>query len=134
MASLHWTCSPPGGVPGPIYYSWSQDNLTEIDRGWVIKASTLEELANKIRVDADNGGLMQPSILAETVKNYNRHWLAANMSTEAFMGFHAFNAKKITGRDVIDFVEYRRLTAQGKPVDEAFMEAVLAKPKGEAVR
>lgn len=70
----------------------------------------------------------------DQAKNYNRHWLAANMSTEAFMGFHAFNAKKITGRDVIDFVEYRRLTAQGKPVDDAFMEAVLAKPKGEAVK
>lgn len=70
----------------------------------------------------------------DQAKNYNRHWLAANMSTEAFMGFHAFNAKKITGRDVIDFVEYRRLTAQGKPIDDAFMEAVLAKPKGEAVK
>ena len=64
----------------------------------------------------------------DQAKNYNRHWLAANMNTEAFMGFNAFNTKKITGRDVIDFVEYRQLLARGKPVDEAFMEAVLPKP------
>lgn len=65
----------------------------------------------------------------DVAKNYNRHWLAVNMATEAFMGFHAFNTKKITGQDVIDFIKYRQLVAQGKSVDEAFMEAVLAKPK-----
>ena len=62
-------------------------------------------------------------------KNYNRHWLAVNMTTEAFLGFNAFNTKKITGTDVIDFIKYRQLIAQGKEVDEEFMEAVLAKPK-----
>jgi 6-oxo-cyclohex-1-ene-carbonyl-CoA hydrolase len=62
-------------------------------------------------------------------KNYNRHWLAVNMMTEAYLGFQAFNAKKITGQDVIDFVKYRQLIAQGKPVDESFMEEVLPKPK-----
>ncbi len=62
-------------------------------------------------------------------KNYNRHWLADNMSTEAFAGFHAFNTKKITGSDVIDFVKYRRLIAQGHPIDDELFEQVLAKPK-----
>ncbi len=65
----------------------------------------------------------------DMAKNYNRHWLAANMATEAFLGFHAFNTKKITGQDVIDFIKYRQLIAQGKSMDEAFMEAVLPKPK-----
>ncbi|MFQ6082078.1 MAG: 6-oxocyclohex-1-ene-1-carbonyl-CoA hydratase [Candidatus Aminicenantia bacterium] len=62
-------------------------------------------------------------------KNYNRHWLAANMATEAFMGFHAFNTKKITGKDVIDFIKYRQLLAKGREMDDLFMEEVLAKPK-----
>jgi 6-oxo-cyclohex-1-ene-carbonyl-CoA hydrolase len=61
-------------------------------------------------------------------KNYNRHWLSVNMTTEAFLGFNAFNTKKITGKDVIDFVKYRQLIAEGKDIDEAFMEAVLATP------
>jgi 6-oxo-cyclohex-1-ene-carbonyl-CoA hydrolase len=65
----------------------------------------------------------------DMAKNYNRHWLAANMTTEAYLGFQAFNTKKITGQDVIDFIKYRQLIAEGKTVDEAFMEAVLPKPK-----
>ena len=64
-------------------------------------------------------------------KNYNRHWLSVNMMTEAYLGFNAFNTKKITGEDVIDFIKYRQLIAQGSPVDEAFMEAVLASPKSD---
>ena len=62
-------------------------------------------------------------------KNYNRHWLAANMSGEAFLGFHAFNTKKITGQDVIDFVKYRQLLAEGAYQDDTLFEAVLGKPK-----
>ncbi|UCG68779.1 MAG: 6-oxocyclohex-1-ene-1-carbonyl-CoA hydratase [Thermoplasmata archaeon] len=62
-------------------------------------------------------------------KNYNRHWLAANMSGEAFLGFHAFNTKKITGKDVIDFIKYRQLIAKGAYQDDDIFEAVLAKPK-----
>jgi len=65
----------------------------------------------------------------DMAKNYNRHWLAVNMTTEAFLGFHAFNSKKVTGKDVIDFVKYRQLIAEGRDVDEAFMESVLPKPK-----
>jgi 6-oxo-cyclohex-1-ene-carbonyl-CoA hydrolase len=37
--------------------------------------------------------------------------------------------KRETGQDVIDFVKYRQLISEGKSVDEAFMEAVLPKPK-----
>lgn len=62
-------------------------------------------------------------------KNYNRHWLAANMTVEAFLGFTAFNTKKITGRDVIDFVKYRQLVAEGAYADDGMFEQVLAKPK-----
>jgi 6-oxocyclohex-1-ene-carbonyl-CoA hydrolase len=60
----------------------------------------------------------------------NRHWLAANMATEAYMGFTAFNTKKVTGKDVIDFVRYRQLVNEGREVNEAFMAEVLGKPQG----
>ena len=62
-------------------------------------------------------------------KDYYRHWLMANMSSEAFLGFHAFNTKKITGKDTIDFIKYRQLIAEGRVVDEDFFAEVLAKPK-----
>ena len=58
-----------------------------------------------------------------------RHWLAANMNNEAWLGFSAFNSKKITGQDTIDFVKYRQLLAQGAQVDDDFAVQVLGKPK-----
>jgi 6-oxo-cyclohex-1-ene-carbonyl-CoA hydrolase len=65
----------------------------------------------------------------DQMKLPNRHWLAANMNHEAWLGFNAFDAKKTTGKDVVDFVKYRQLVAQGALFDEAFAEQVLAKPK-----
>ena len=66
----------------------------------------------------------------DQTKLANRHWLAANMATEAFLGFHAFNTKKITGKDTIDFIRYRQLQAEAHPFDDEFIEAVLGKPQG----
>ena len=62
-------------------------------------------------------------------KDYYRHWLMANMSNEAFLGFTAFNARKITGQDTIDFIRYRQLIAEGRQVNEEFFAEVLPKPK-----
>ena len=50
------------------------------------------------------------------------------MSSEAFLGFTAFNTKKITGKDTIDFIKYRRMIAEGHLVDDELFEAVLGKP------
>jgi 6-oxocyclohex-1-ene-carbonyl-CoA hydrolase len=65
----------------------------------------------------------------DQMKLPNRHWLAANMMNEAFLGFAAFNTKKITGRDQIDFIKYRQLIAEGALMDEAVFEQVLGKPQ-----
>jgi 6-oxo-cyclohex-1-ene-carbonyl-CoA hydrolase len=65
----------------------------------------------------------------DQAKVINRHWLAANMSGEAFLGFNAFNTKKITGRDTIDFIEYRKRLAGGDAMDAELMAAVLGKPE-----
>jgi 6-oxo-cyclohex-1-ene-carbonyl-CoA hydrolase len=67
----------------------------------------------------------------DQTKLANRHWLAANMSGEAFLGFSAFNNRKLTGVDVIDFVKYRQLIAAGELLDEGFFEQVLAPPRSE---
>jgi succinate dehydrogenase/fumarate reductase flavoprotein subunit len=73
LSSAHGACAQLQGFPGSGYYTWSQDNIAEIDRGWVLKTSTLEELVKKIRTDADNNDLMQPSVLGETLREYNRY-------------------------------------------------------------
>jgi len=50
-----------GGCPE----GWSRDNMREIEKGWIKKADTIEELGRLI------GGKMDPAVLAETVKMYN---------------------------------------------------------------
>lgn len=44
-------------------YVWSEDNSVEIEKGWIIKADTIEELAEKIGRSA--------SALKATIKKYN---------------------------------------------------------------
>ena len=65
----------------------------------------------------------------DQMKLANRHWLAANMNHEAYLGFTAFNNKKATGKDVIDFIKFRQLVAEGHAFNDAFAEQVLAKPQ-----
>jgi len=65
----------------------------------------------------------------DIAKDYNRHWLAANMNYEAFLGFNAFNTRKLTGKDTIDFIKFRQLIARGKLAEDAMYDEVIAKPK-----
>jgi 6-oxo-cyclohex-1-ene-carbonyl-CoA hydrolase len=65
----------------------------------------------------------------DTNKNEHRHWLAANMGIEAFLGFGAFNTKRITGTDTIDFIKYRKGVAECVLMDDKFFEEVLGKPQ-----
>jgi succinate dehydrogenase/fumarate reductase flavoprotein subunit len=73
VASPYGPCNPPGGIMGDIYYAWSADNQREIDRGWIIRADTLEELAQKISADPDNRDMMSTALLRATVERYNNH-------------------------------------------------------------
>jgi 6-oxo-cyclohex-1-ene-carbonyl-CoA hydrolase len=65
----------------------------------------------------------------DLMKNANRHWLAANMSGEAFLGFGAFNTKKITGQDTIDFIKFRQNVARSKLWDMDMFAEVMGKPE-----
>jgi len=67
----------------------------------------------------------------DQAKNYNRHWLAANMNYEAFPGFMAFNTRRTTGKDTIDFIKFRQLIAQGKLAEDEMYDAVMPKPKSQ---
>ena len=65
----------------------------------------------------------------DIAKNGNRHWLAANMGGEAFLGCGAFNTKKITGQDTIDFIKFRQNVADSRLWDEEMFAEVMGKPK-----
>lgn len=63
-------------------------------------------------------------------KTGNRHWLAANMMGEGFLGTTAFATRRMTGQDTVDFVKYRRLVARGAVMDNAAFAEVLATTEG----
>jgi succinate dehydrogenase/fumarate reductase flavoprotein subunit len=65
----YWTHAITGGV-----YEWSDDNQAEIDKGWLIKADTLEELATKMTARNSANGqemTMDPEALKSTIDAYN---------------------------------------------------------------
>ncbi len=64
----------------------------------------------------------------DILKSSQIYWLAANMNTEAFIGFNAFNTSKITGSREIDFIKYRQLLAKVETFDK-IAEEVIPKPK-----
>ena len=76
-----------------------------------------------------DGIRMKKKYFWDMAKNANRHWLAANMGGEAFLGFGAFNSKKITGSDVIDFIKFRQNLAESRTWDMEMFAEVLAEPK-----
>ena len=65
----------------------------------------------------------------DQAKVINRHWLAANMNSEAYLGFNAFNTKKITGQDTIDFIKFRQNIAECRSWDMDMFTEVMGKPK-----
>jgi 6-oxo-cyclohex-1-ene-carbonyl-CoA hydrolase len=76
-----------------------------------------------------DGIRMKKKYFWDICKNGNRHWLAANMGGEAFLGFGAFNTKKITGQDTIDFIKFRQNIADSRLWDEEMFAEVLGKPQ-----
>ncbi|MFH1605176.1 MAG: FAD-dependent oxidoreductase [Pseudomonadota bacterium] len=44
-------------------YKWSDDNSAEVEQGWIIKADTVGQLAEKMKIDA--------AVLEETIGRYN---------------------------------------------------------------
>jgi succinate dehydrogenase/fumarate reductase flavoprotein subunit len=50
---------------------WSRDNMDAINRGWIIKADTIDELAGKIKADPENRQLIDAANFRETVRRFN---------------------------------------------------------------
>jgi succinate dehydrogenase/fumarate reductase flavoprotein subunit len=61
----------PEHFPGGERYRWSADNSKEVEKGWILEAGSLEELAEKIKNMPHNKSRMDASVLAETVEKWN---------------------------------------------------------------
>jgi succinate dehydrogenase/fumarate reductase flavoprotein subunit len=67
-------------------YRWSKDNSAEIEKGWILKAGTLKELAARIRKDPDNDGLMDEERLEKTIARWNEIVAAGKIDPDFFRG------------------------------------------------
>lgn len=55
---------------------WAKDNLDAIERGWILKADTLEELAELIIADPENREMLTPEQLVASVEEFNGYCAA----------------------------------------------------------
>lgn len=53
------------------FVPWTKDNMDAVNRGWILKADTIEELGKKIMAQAENRKLMDLAGLARTLERYN---------------------------------------------------------------
>ncbi|MDR1429278.1 MAG: FAD-binding protein [Spirochaetaceae bacterium] len=53
------------------FLPWAADNTDAINKGWIIKADTLDELAAKIKADPENRQLIDAATLKTAVARYN---------------------------------------------------------------
>jgi 6-oxo-cyclohex-1-ene-carbonyl-CoA hydrolase len=106
----------------------AKTDFTLLDKAVDDMAWTFTNLFPACLIKSVEGIRLKKKFFWDQTKVINRHWLAANMATEAYLGFNAFNTKKLTGKDVIDFIKYRKLIMEGRTVDDKFFEEVLAKP------
>jgi len=64
-------------------YKWSKDNSVEIQKGWILKGETIQELAAAIAKDPEDldgygVGKMKPEVLADTIARYNEYCAAGS--------------------------------------------------------
>lgn len=55
---------------------WSDDNSAEIEKGWIVKADTIEELASKMAYTTyatGESGTVDPETLKQTIATYNEY-------------------------------------------------------------
>lgn len=52
-------------------YTWSDDLSAEVEKGWLLKADTLGELAALMAQDPDDAGKMDADTLKETIERFN---------------------------------------------------------------
>ncbi|MBI2919249.1 MAG: FAD-binding protein [Chloroflexi bacterium] len=56
----------------PYFYDWSTDNSQEIEKGWILRADSLDGLAAATLALPENGGLLDSATLRETVAAWNK--------------------------------------------------------------
>jgi len=102
-----------------------ETDFTLLDQEVAKVILTLSNLFPNCLMMSIDGIRQKKKFFWDQAKLPSRHWLSANMQTEAYLGFNAFNTKKLTGQDTIDFIKYRQLLAEAHPFDQELIDAVM---------
>lgn len=65
-----------GSSVGYGFVEWSNDNMLGIEKGWILKGDTLEELAEKINADPENRNMISVDELKATISKFNKYCAA----------------------------------------------------------
>lgn len=90
---------------------------------------TLTNLFGGCLAKSINGIRQKKKYFWDISKDDHWSWLAANMGGEAFLGFGAFNTKRITGQDTVDFIKFRQNVAEAKSWDMDMFAEAMGTPK-----
>lgn len=104
-------------------------DLTLLDKEIEKMVWTFTNLFPNCLMKSIDGIRQKKKFFWDLAKNDHLLWLAANMQGEAYLGFNAFNTKRITGKDTIDFIKFRQMVNEAHPMNEELYEAVLGKPQ-----
>lgn len=118
-------------------YKEAQDALKQLETDWSLLDGyinqmiwTLCQTTYLCLMTTLESVRMRKKFFWDLEKQYQLYWLAANMNTEAFLGFNAFNvsSQKLSQTREIDYAEYRRQLAQLTPYPD-LVEKVFPKKK-----
>jgi succinate dehydrogenase/fumarate reductase flavoprotein subunit len=112
-------------------YQWSEDNLAELEKGYFIKADTIQELGKKIEIKDFHGRVvgMDAAGLVETVNKYNEYCAAGvdedfgrgastliPLSTPPFYAMEVIQCQTNTQGGPEFTTNQQTLDANGKPI------------------
>jgi hypothetical protein len=62
-----------GSTVGYDFLPWTADNMDAINRGWILKGDTIEELVAKIKADPENRELIDVENVKEAIRKFNEY-------------------------------------------------------------
>jgi succinate dehydrogenase/fumarate reductase flavoprotein subunit len=67
-----------GSTPGYDFLPWAADNLDAINKGWILKGNTIEELVAKIKADPENRELIDVANVTAAIQRFNEFCVSGN--------------------------------------------------------
>jgi len=118
---------------------WTPDNMDAVNRGWILKADSLEELAAKIQGESDNRKRMSADALKTSVQRFNdfcakgsdddfgrKVQATASIATPPYYALALYVGGPNTGGGLYANADRQVLDWEGKPIQRLFAAGEIA--------